>query len=211
MPVSAVVCASFNKELASEAGRVIAEEAQELGVQLILAPGLNIHRNPLGGRNAEYFSEDPILAGIMAGMYIKGLEKHGIQSSIKHFLANNCETARKRNNSIVSERAIREVYLKAFEVAFEVYQPATVMLSYNSVNGIYPAENEIVLQEVLREELNFEGFIMTDWSSEDTIDIIKAVQAGVSWITPGSTDDTYVKVILNGLTEGKIERKRLKE
>ena len=211
MPVSSVVCASFNRELAYAAARAIAEEALELGVSIILAPGMNIHRNPLCGRNAEYFSEDPVLTGVMAGMYIKGLEEQGVQTSIKHFLANNCETARKRSNSLVSERAIREVYLKAFEIAFEIHQPSTVMTAYNLVNGIYPAENEVLLQEVLREEFHFEGFVMTDWNSYDTIDIVRAVQAGTSWITPGSADDTYVKVILDGLASGKISRRRLEE
>jgi beta-glucosidase len=209
MPASATVCASFNTELAYEVGRVIAEEARENGVHMILAPGMNIHRNPLNGRHPEYFSEDPYLAGMMAGHQSKGLEENGVSSCLKHTVANNCETVRKRNHSLLTERALREIYLKAFEVAIQVQKPDSIMTGYNACNGVFTAEDEEMIQGVFREEFGFEGYVMTDWGSYDTVDIVEAVAAGNCWITPGSPDDTYVTPIVEGVRTGRIERARL--
>lgn len=211
MPSSAVVCASFNTELAYEIGRVIAEEAKENDIHMILAPGMNIHRNPLNGRHPEYFSEDPYLAGVMAGHQSKGLEENGVSSSLKHTVANNCESSRKRNHSLMTERTMREIYLKAFEVAIQVHNPDSIMTGYNAANGVFTAEDEEMIQGVFREEFGFKGFVMTDWSSYDTVDIAEAVQAGNCWITPGSTDDTYVTPIIEGVKDGTIDRKRLEK
>lgn len=211
MPSSVVVCSSFNPDLAYEVGRVIAEEAKENGIHMILAPGMNIHRNPLNGRHPEYFSEDPYLAGIMAGHQSKGLEENGVSSCLKHVVANNCETSRKRNHSIMTERALREIYLKAFEVAIEVNKPDAIMTSYNAVNGVYTAEDEELIQGIFREEFGFEGFVMTDWNSYDTVDIVKAVQAGNCWLTPGSSDNTFVTPIVEGVESGRIDRARLEK
>lgn len=210
MPCSNTVCATFNQSLAYEIGRVIAEEAKENNIQMILAPGMNIHRNPLNGRHPEYFSEDPYLTGIMAGNQSKGLEDHGVSSCLKHTVANNCESARKRNHSIISERAMREIYLKAFEVAIELHKPDAIMTGYNAANGVFTAEDEEMIQGVFREEFGFQGFVMTDWNSYDTADIVAAVQAGNSWMTPGSTDNTYVKPIVDGVRDGKIDVARLR-
>ena len=210
MPCSNIVCATFNTNLAYEVGRVIAEEAKENNIQMILAPAMNIHRNPLNGRHPEYFSEDPYLAGIMPGHQSKGLEDNGVSSCTKHAVANNCESARKRNHSIMTERALREIYLKVFEVAISVHKPDSMMTAYNAVNGVYTAEDEEMIQGVFRSEFGFDGFVMTDWNSYHTADVVSAIQAGNCWITPGSTDNTYVTPIINGVKEGKIDIERLR-
>lgn len=209
MPSSTTVCSTFNIQIAYEVGKVIAEEATELGIHLILGPGMNIHRNPLNGRHPEYFSEDPYLAGVMAGHHSKGLEDYGVSSCLKHTVANNCETARKRNHSLITERALREIYLKAFEVAMQIHQPDSIMTAYNACNGVYTAEDEEMIQGIFRGEFGFEGYVMTDWNSYETIDIAAAVAAGNCWMTPGSPDDTFVAPIVSGVREGRIDRARL--
>ncbi|WP_434751909.1 glycoside hydrolase family 3 C-terminal domain-containing protein [Paenibacillus amylolyticus] len=211
MPTSTVVCSSWNTKLSYEVARVIAEEATENNIHMILAPGMNIHRNPLNGRHPEYFSEDPYLTGIMAGYFSKGLEENGVSSCLKHIVANNCETVRNRNHSLMTERALREIYLKAFEVALEVHQPDSIMTGYNAVNGVFAAADEEMIQGIFREELGFDGYVMTDWGSYETADIVEAVQAGNCWMTPGTNDDTYVLPIVNGVKEGRIDRTRLEK
>lgn len=209
MPSSATISASFNTKLAEEVGRAIGEEAKELGIPLILAPAMNIHRNPLNGRQPEYFSEDPYEAGMMAGAFAKGLENAGVASCFKHLIGNNCETSRKRNQSIISERAIREIYFKAFEYAMEVQMPASVMTAYNAVNGVPTAADTELLLGMVREECGFDGFIMTDWTTYDTVDVAAMVEAGNCWITPGSLDETFTSQITEGVKNGKIHKGRL--
>lgn len=211
MPSGVTMCASFNPELVRDIGRVIGEEAKELGIPLILAPALNIHRNPLNGRQPEYFSEDPYLAGILSGYYCQGMENAGVGSCIKHLLANNCETSRKRNQSVISERAIREIYFRAFELAMEVHMPASVMTAYNACNGQPTATDEELIQGLLRKENGFNGYVMTDWGSYDSADVARMVQAGNSWITPGTMDDTYTLPIVDGIAQGTVELARLQE
>ena len=211
MPSGVTIASTFNKTLSQHVGRVIGEEAKELGMPMILAPALNIHRNPLNGRQPEYFSEDPYQAGMMAGYYAKGLESAGVASCMKHMLANNCESSRKRNQSIMSERALREIYFKAFEVAMEVHMPASVMTGYNACNGCPTAADEDLIQGLLREENGFDGFVMTDWTTYDTVDVAAMIEAGNCWITPGSLDDTYTSQIVNGVKEGRIRLERLQE
>jgi len=211
LPCSTVLCSTFNPDLAYAAGHVIAEEAIEQGIQLILAPGMNIHRNPLNGRHPEYFSEDPYLAGVMAGHQSKGLEENGVSSCLKHVAANNCETARKRNHSLISERALREIYLKPFEVAIQVHRPDSIMTAYNALNGVFTAEDEELIQGIFREEFGFDGFVMTDWNSYDTADIVGAVQAGNCWLTPGSEDDKFVAPIIAAVQDGRIDRAQLEK
>ncbi len=210
-PTSVTVCATFNEKLAYAVGTAIAEEAKEKEIQMILAPAANLHRNPLGGRNAEYFSEDPFLAGRMCGQQSKGLEDHGIASNMKHILANNCESSRLRNNSIIDERTVRELYLKVFEEAFIVNKPASLMTSYNAINSIYGAEHAEMLQGIFIEEFGFDGFIMTDWTSIDTCDIIDAIAAGNGWITPGGMEDSLPNQIIEGIAQKRIDRKRIEK
>lgn len=211
MPSGVTICASFNKKLAQETGRVIGEEAKTLGIPLILAPACNIHRNPLNGRQPEYFSEDPYLSGMMAGFYARGLEGAGVGSCYKHVLGNNCESARKRNQSVISERAIREIYFRTFEYAIDIHMPASVMTAYNAVNGCPTAADAELILGLLREENGFDGFVMTDWTTYDSVDVAAMVQAGNCWITPGSNDDTYTSKILEGLGNGTIDLGRLQE
>ncbi|GHU92641.1 hypothetical protein FACS189479_02230 [Spirochaetia bacterium] len=210
MPCSNTLCATFNRDLVWQVGRVIAEEAKENDIQMILAPAMNLHRNPLNGRHPEYFSEDPYLTGIIAGHQSKGLEENGVSSCVKHAAANNCETARKRNHSIVSERALRELYLKVFEVSLSVHQCDGMMTGYNALNGVFTAEDEELIQGIFRKEFGFNGFVMTDWSSYDTTDVAASIQAGNCWMTPGTTDDTYVTPIVQGVREGRIDEERLR-
>ena len=210
MPCSNTVCATWNKELAYAVGAVIAEEAKENEIQMILAPAMNIHRNPLNGRHPEYFSEDPYLTGIIAGNQSKGLEEHGVSSSVKHVIGNNCEASRKRNHSLIPERALREIYLKAFEVALNVHQPDSIMTGYNAVNGCFTASDEEMLQGIFRKEFGFKGFVMTDWGSYDSAGVVDPVAAGNTWMTPGSLDDTYTFPIIEGVREGKIDIERLR-
>ncbi len=210
-PSGVSICASFNKELAEEIGRVIGEEAEENNIKLILAPGMNIHRHPLCGRQPEYFSEDPYLAGRMAGYYVRGIEKAGVGTCIKHCLANNTETARKRNQSIMSERTLREIYFKPFEIAMSVYQPTSIMTSYNPLNGCATAADPEMINGLFREECGFNGFVMTDWATYDSVRVVDMLKAGNNWITPGSNDDTFTKLVLEGLKEGKLDRSVLRE
>ena len=210
-PSGATLAASFNKELLSEVGRVIGEEAKELGVDMILAPGFNLHRSPLCGRQAEYYSEDPCLAGKLAAAFARGLESTGIGGCYKHLIANGAESARKRNDSILTERAIRELYFKAFAIALEDYQPLSVMTAYNQVNGLHCCEDAELIQGLLREECGFNGFVMTDWCSYDTADVVEMMKAGISWVTPGSSDETYTAPIEAAVNEGRLSRGQLEE
>ncbi len=209
MPSGVTFASSFNRKLCQDVGRVIGEEAKAFGVPLILAPAINIHRNPLNGRQPEYFSEDPYLAGVLAGYYCKGMEAAGVGSCLKHLMANNCESARKRNQSIISERAIREIYFKPFEIAMEIHMPATFMTAYNAVNGQPTATDPELILGMLREENGFDGFVMTDWTSYDTADPVCMIEAGNCWLTPGSTDDTYTSQIVEGVRDGRIQLGRL--
>lgn len=204
MPSGATLCASFDKKLMEKVGKVIGEEAKELGIDLILAPALNLHRNPLNGRHSEYFSEDSYLAGSMAGCYCRGLEASGTGGCYKHLIGNNAESGRKRNQSVISERAIRELYFRAFEYALEEYEPVSVMTAYNAVNGVFTSCDPELLQGLLFEECDFKGFVMTDWTSYDSADVAQMAIAGNSWITPGSEDDTYTSRIEAAVADGRL-------
>lgn len=189
-PQSSSIAATFNKEIAYTVGKVIAIESVENHISINLGPGFNIQRNILNGRNSEYFSEDPYLSGTMAGYQGKGLEENGVGTTYKHMFANNAETLRKSQESIVSERALREIYFKNFEYAFKVHKPISVMNCYNALNGIYPAESSELMQDYLRDELGFDGIIMTDWFSYVTIDEIEIAKAGTNWISDGGKEFT---------------------
>ena len=203
-PSGVTLCASWNTTLMQSVGRVIGEEAKRLGIHMILAPGMNLLRNPLCGRNPEYFSEDPLLAGRMAGFYCKGLESTGVGGCYKHFLCNNAESGRKRNQSIVPVRALRELYLAAFAYAMEVHEPAAVMTAYNALNGRFTSCDPELIEGLLFEELGFSGFVMTDWTSYDTADVVEMARAGNCWITPGSTDDAFTRPLVDAVASGRL-------
>lgn len=203
-PSSTVVAATFNKELALRIGQAIGEESRENGISINLGPGMNIHRNVLNGRHPEYFSEDPLLAGTIAGYHGKGLVESGTGCTYKHLFCNNSDTSRKGSCSIVSQRALREIYYRVFEVAIDIQMPRCVMTGYNSVNGIYPAENADVLQRLVRGEWGFDGPIMTDWGTYDTVDPVEMVKAGNCWLTEGNRK--YVKILKQAVKDGKLSR-----
>lgn len=203
-PMSSVIAQTFNKEIAYSVGKTIAEEAAGLGVSLNLGPSMNLQRGILNGRHPEYFSEDPYLAGTLAGLHGKGLEENGAGCCYKHMFCNNSDTARKGSHSIVSERALRELYFKVFMTAFRIHKPSSVMTSYNALNGLYPAENAELLQDLIRDEWGFEGYIMTDWGSYDTIDMVEMVKAGNCWICDGGPK--WVKKLKAAVKRGDVSR-----
>ena len=201
MPSSATVANSWDPELAYLVGKTIGEEASAAEVTLLLGPGVNMKRNPRCGRNFEYFSEDPYLAGKMAGGYIRGVQSNGIGSCIKHYAANNQEIRRMTSDSIVDERALREIYLEAFEIAIKESNPAAVMTSYNKLNGIYANENEHLLREILRNEWGYNGVVVSDWGGDN--DRVAALKASSDLEMPTSGGETDAEVIA-AVKEGKI-------
>lgn len=209
MPTSCMIAGTFNAELAYQVGCAIAEEAIENGVSILLGPAMNLHRNIFCGRNAEYFSEDPCLAGVMAGQQNKGFQDNGVCGCIKHVAANNCEALRKRSDSVMTERTLREMYLRPFAYAMQVEPSDTIMTGYNALNGVFCDENPELLEDIFREELGFDGFAMSDWNSYDTSDIGNMVRSGISFLTPGSGDDFRVKPLWNELSTGHLSRNTL--
>lgn len=205
-PVSNVMAATFNEPLMFKEGLCIAREAGDMNVQCLLAPAMNLQRNPLCGRHSEYFSEDPFLAGRMAGQQCRGFEAAHVSGCLKHFIANNAETMRNCNHSIMSERTARELYVYAFETAMEVHMPDTVMTGYNAVNGAYCSQDSELLRGILREELGFDGYVMTDWNGYGDGDLVTALRAGVNWLAPGSTEERFVAPIVEALGNGTLDR-----
>ena len=200
-PIGSMLSSTWNVELVEEAGKSIGNEVLEYGVDILLAPGANIHRNPLCGRNFEYYSEDPYLTGKMAAAMINGVESNGVGTSLKHFAVNNQEYNRLANNSILSERTLREIYLRNFEIAVKESQPWTIMTSYNFINGEHASESSRLLTDILRGEWGFEGAVMTDWSGG--YDDAQIVRAGNEMIQPGS-DERYLK-LLGAIKDGSLK------
>ncbi len=193
---------TFNRELLYQMGKAIGEEARDQDVALVLGPGVNIKRNPLCGRNFEYFSEDPLQTGILAAEFVKGLQSQGIGCSLKHFACNSQETSRLLSDSVIDERALREIYLKAFEIVVKKADPATVMSAYNKINGVYCSDNKKLLNDVLREQWGFNGLVVTDWGGMN--DRIKAFTAGNDLMMPGGSD--YMeKDVLEAVKKGLLE------
>lgn len=210
-PVGTLLAQSFNTELLEKVGRAVAGEMQEFGVSWWLAPGMNIHRNPLCGRNFEYYSEDPYVSGMMAGAITRGVQSvPGTGTTIKHFACNNQEDNRMGSDSILSERALREIYLRGFEIAVKTAQPMAIMTSYNLINGVHAANSRDLCTVAAREEWGFAGIIMTDWTTTDRGGSTpwKCIEAGNDLIMPGSLSDS--ESIRLALRKGELSREALK-
>ncbi len=217
-PCSQLLAQSFDETLLYEVGDATGQEMEAYGVTVWLAPGMNIHRNPLCGRTFEYYSEDPLVSGKMAAAIVRGVQSHpGKGMSIKHFVANNCELERNFSSSDVNERALRELYLKGFEIAVRESAPMTVMASYNKVNGCYATNNEELLVKILRGEWGFDGLVMSDWDSmkadpQDKLhalsgDVTKAHAAQCDLVMPGRPDQ--IEALTESLAAGTVKREDL--
>ena len=206
-PAPILLASTWDLQAAQAMGTAIGEECKEYNLAAILAPAMNILRFPLGGRTAEYFTEDPLLNGRMAAAYVEGAQSNGIGTSLKHFAANSQETARKLNDVIVSERALREIYLKGFEIAIKEAAPWTVMSAYNKINGTYASENKWLLDDVLRGEWGFGGLVMSDWDAG--INGAKQIAAGNDLCEPGYTvqRDSIIQAVRDGrMPEAVVDR-----
>ena len=206
-PTSSALAATWDVELLREVGAALGTEASALGVNILLGPGANIKRSVLGGRNFEYFSEDPYLAGKLAAAYIQGVQAQGVGTSLKHFVANNVETERMWANSDVDERTLNEIYFTPFEIAVREAQPWSVMACYNRVQGVYGTQSRDMLTRKLKEEWGFEGIVISDWDA--VIDRVEGIRAGMHLEMPGKAPHLTNQMIVDAVKSGELEEAAL--
>ena len=211
-PTAATIANSWDPELGEKIGQFLGMEAATQDVCVLLGPGLNIKRSPLCGRNFEYFSEDPYLAGKMAAGYVRGIQRNGVSACPKHFAANNTELRRQASDSVVDERTLREIYLTGFEIAVKEAHPKSIMSSYNMINGVYANENEHLLQEILRDQWGFDGFVVSDWGASN--DHVLGVAAGSHLEMPstgGDSDEELIQAVKDGRISEELVDRRVDE
>lgn len=194
------LAATWDKELSRQMGEGLARECQHHGISLLLGPGVNIKKNILCGRNFEYLSEDPVLAGELAAEYINALEENGVGTSLKHYAVNNQEKYRTETSVEIDERTLREIYLKPFEIVVKKAKPTSVMCAYNKVNAVWCSENKFLLTEILKDEWGYEGFVVSDWGAVH--DVCRVINAGLDFQMPGNPD--LCTALETGLAEGRV-------
>ncbi len=204
-PTSTCLAATWNLDLIEKVGRAFGNEVLEYDYDVVLMPALNLHRNPKCGRNFEYYSEDPLLSGKLAGAMVRGVQSNGVGATLKHFLANNQETNRRSYNAVISQRALREIYLRGFEIAVKEGQPKAIMTSYNKVNGYYTAETPELLNDIVRQEWGFKGVFMTDFDGYGSA--VAKVRAGNNMLMGGSKDE--VKELTEALKNKTLDESTL--
>ena len=207
-PTASCTASTWDVDLIKQMGIALAEECIALNVDVLLGPGVNMKRSPLNGRNFEYFSEDPFLAGELAANFINGIQSKGVGTSLKHYAANNQEFQRFSISAEIDERTLREIYLPAFEKAVKQAQPWTVMCSYNKVNGTFASEHHQLLTEILKEEWGFEGLVVSDWGA--VRNRVSALKAGLDWEMPGP-QDLRVKAVVEAVRSGDLSESTLDE
>ncbi len=201
-PPAVATGSTWDPELLRRIGEALGDECRAMDVAVLLGPGINIKRSPLCGRNFEYFSEDPLLTGILAAEWVRGLQSRGVGASLKHFAVNSQETDRMRVSADVDERTLREIYLRAFQRVVTQAQPWTVMCSYNRINGVYASQNRWLLTDVLRGEWGFEGLVVSDWGAVD--DRVAAVAAGLDLTMPGPAD-AGDQALVDAVGDGRLD------
>ncbi|MWV46503.1 glycosyl hydrolase [Paenibacillus sp. HJL G12] len=207
-PTGVALGSTWNVDLLHEIGIALGHESRSLDTQILLGPGVNMKRSPLGGRNFEYYSEDPILTGELGAAMVNGLQSTGVGASVKHFAGNNQETEKMISNSVVDERTLREIYLRAFEIIVKKANPWTMMCSYNQLNGTYTSEHEHLLKDILRDEWNYDGVLMSDWTA--VYDRLKGIGVGLDLEMPGPAQYNAVRLV-EAVRSGELDIEVLNE